>query len=191
MSNYLVSVGGSGNTFLSNFFGTWRVLKRVGVNQHQRDPNGKVEGDKLLYLFADPFNVFLSYDRRGFFRNNSHCQNIGAEYLTTQLDQKHRSLEDVLNLETDPFKLAEHFDGYWNFKDRPYDIMFARYETLGKTIPQICEFYGGEADPTKLLVKERNSDWTQQPKEIQEKLEKMYGEYRERLMTLDDIIINP
>lgn len=207
MKNYQISPGGCGTYALKNLFGdhinTFKEQSGFLVgpypdglfrfNPHQRCCESIEEGSRAVYVYGNPFNIILSYFRRNFLvAPYHHCQNIGGD-LDALMQRTSWNLEAYFSLmENDPFKLREHFYGWFEHKERSYDIMFVRYESLDSSLPEICKWYNfDESKGRDFVFKKRNSDWSESPKFVIENLERLYGQFNKELSELPNILINP
>ena len=194
MKRYLISLGGSGTGSIQTLLGD-KVNYPPTLpynNAHERDFTKPLKGSKVVYLIANPYDIILSHFRRDFLKSPYE----GAQLLGSGkelLSKKRRwLLEDFLDLKKDPMKFKEHFCGWFNHKERNYDILFAKYDYLNKSIFDICTFYNiGEEVAKSYTFRKRNVSYLNQSKEIQEKLQNMYGDLFEIYQNLEPIIINP
>jgi len=189
MRNYQLSPGGCGSCALEDFFGNHINYPRDSWNAHERDSNKPDPNSKVAYIYADPYNTILSYYRRNFLVTPYyHCQHISGDVNILNVKPSW-TLEEFLQMSEDPFRLRDHFRGWYDNKNRTYDIMFIKYESLPYTFPKLCEWFN--YDNKSFDFKSRNSEWESQSDTIKENLDRLYGAYREELSKLDDIVINP
>lgn len=188
MKVYHVSPGGCGSCSIRYFVGP--TLNQEPWNAHQRNPD-KVPADTehLVYLYNNVYDTVLSYYRRNFMKYPyDHCKHMSGN-LNILKKKREWSLEDFLKLESDPFKIEEHFYGWFNYRKHPCPILFFKYESLERNKVKLLEWYGVSKEKAMTYpVKKRNSDWRSQPKYIIELLEKNYGEFFNYQKTLEDMI---
>ena len=180
--NYQLSPGGCGSCALEDFFGNNINFPRDSWNAHQRDPSLPEAGSQVGYIFADPYNVVLSYFRRGFLQYPyDHGKHISGD-MSILMARPSWTMEDFFRLPSDPFRLQDHMEGWWNRPQRDYNIMFIRYETLTQHLPELCQWFGLSPERAKHFeFIPRNSDWEQQSGFVKENLERMYGVFDRRL----------
>lgn len=193
MKNYQLSPGGCGSCALEDFFGKAINYPRESWNAHERNFTKPEAGSKVAYIFADPCNIVLSYFRRGFLNAPYyHCRHIDGDVNSLSQKNSWGIADYFLLMDTDPFKLRDHFFGWYNNKNRDYDIMFIRYETLNDNLEELCKWYSFDTEKCKnFTFKQRNSDWKTSTEFVQLHLERLYGDFRNELLQLPDVIINP
>lgn len=156
-------------------------------SRHRRNPDIR-DADHVIYMYSNPYDTILSFHRRGFFNGPGHCQHIDGD---VEYFMKHVSggctAEEYLKLPIDSFGIEDHFYSYYNFDDRKYNIMFVKYESLEKTIPEVLKWLNSSHKLSEFKFKKRNSDWTDQPENIKELLEKKFGNHKRFLDTLPDV----
>lgn len=173
----LVTMGACGTYMMKDLIHPISLSSDIkNFNRHRRDPN--IKGvDKVVYLYSNPYDTILSYHRRGFMTKNGagHCYYIGGDcvFLNNNLNL---NLINFLKLEYDPFKLKDHFLGYLNFQERGYDILFVKYEFLNKYIDTVLDWFGCDQIATKFQLKNRKSNYQNQPSEVQYFLKKTWGD---------------
>lgn len=192
MKRYRISPGGCGNYYLQSLFRKYVNVKKETLNTHSNNPLSPDENSRVAYIYGDPFNIILSFYRRGFLSSPyTHFRHIGGDYKTMERLPEW-SLKDFLSLKKDPLFLFDHFRAWYFHDNRNYDIAFFRYESLADTIQDLCLWY--ELD--KSIIKDfsfspRSSNWKDQDISIQRGLENNYGEYKAFLDKLPDVVINP
>ena len=187
---YQVSPGSCGSCALEELFKG--RINTLPWNAHERSAPSPAEGSKVCYLFTDPYNIILSYFRRNFLVSPyDHAHHISGA-LDVLSERSSWDISSFLDLPEDPFMLESHFDGWYNHSQRNYDIMFLRYDSLKETLPSLCEWYGYPSGKSlEFTFKPRASDWTKQPPHIQEGLHRMYGSFREKILSLPHVTVNP
>ena len=183
----LITPGACGTTMMAELVGL-RALNngKYDYKRHRRDPDIR-DATHVIYMYSNPYDKILSFHRRGFLSNITHCIHVDGdvEYLKKRTDY---TLEEHLKLPIDPFGIEEHFHNYYDFDDREYNIMFVKYESLEKTIPDVLKWLNSSHMLSEFKFKNRNSDWNEQPENIKELLEKKFGNHKRFLDTLPDII---
>lgn len=193
-NKFLLSVGSSSQTYLRKVLdGVIVPHSENGWIGHERDASLPfLKGSKVMYVFTDPFEVILSYNRRGFLNHECpHIDNIrgDADYFRSK---NNWTLEKFLDNEYDFFGIEQHFYNWYNHKKRDYDIMFIKYEHLKDNFDKVCDWYEvGYEYCDKYEFKKRNSNVSDQKPEILDGLENIFGDFRKKLESLPNIIINP
>lgn len=179
-----VSYGGSGAHMLLNIMKNNPIIDTGCFEQHhiRKPPKTFSEPVKVVYIFGDPYNAILSYFRRRKEQRKTwvkeHCKNIRGEYKKIN---ENWDLLDYLKNGEDLFKLEEHFDNWTNIKEKDYQVAVLKYESTSIYIKDLLDFI--DMDPSKsdkFEFKKRKSDWRNQPKEVKDLLEKMYGGFYEK-----------
>ena len=158
-----------------------------GWSAHERNPVLVPERPtRVLYIVGNPYNQLLSFQRRGFLRAPyEHCKHVSGDVLGIS-QRPAWTLQEYLENGEDFFGLAEHFDGWWTHRDREYEIMFVRYETLPRVMVQLCDWFGIEKP---FEFRQRRSDVFKQPTFITAGLVKMYGRFAQQVCALPDCVV--
>lgn len=188
---YLVSTGGVGSCAVE----AWAHGKLCEMHNgqpwsaHTRNPKivpRDGEEVRVLYIVGNPYNQLLSFHRRGFLSAPyRHCQHVGGNVQALEW-RKEWTLEEYLDQGEDLFRLESHFDGWWKYAARRYEVMFVRYETMPTVIEGVAAWLGVEAN---FAFKPRASDVFKQPPAVREKLVEMYGRFAMRVCDLPPLII--
>ena len=195
--NYrLISPGGCGTVAFEILLTD--ILDKKHWNTHKRYPNLDLFSRRLkitkpirvFYLYGDPCNTILSYFRRGFLKYPyDHCKYLGGN-LTGLMKKDEWTLEEYLDNGVDFFKLRAHFEGWLNFSKRNYEILFFKYEYTEKYMNVIADWFELEKSKVdKFKFKKRSSDWRSQPKNIQDGLKRIYGDYLEFLDSMKSFFV--
>ena len=196
--NFLISPGGVASVALEKLFGKGREpyhLERFNAHfNHERPVNFDatlLNGGKVAYIFGDPFDIALSFFRRGFLQHPyDHCRYIGGDQKI--LAQKNEwTIEDFLQLGEDPFDIEGQFYSWYKHRDRNYDILFVKYSSLDRRIYDLAKWYGAEERAKEFTFRKRNSNWSKESDEIKTGLNNMFGSFRKFINTLPDTSINP
>jgi len=187
---YLISHGGCGTHAYLDLMYKCGKARPPGWKSHRRDPNIEITTPgRMVYLYGDPYDAMLSFDRRGFFEHESHCRNISGD-AAGMGRLRDKSLLGFLRNGIEYFDIANHVRGWMNYSARSYDIMFVKYERLAYLIPDILDYLDIPSECQKHFQwVPRQSKWQNASPEIQQRLESMFGEYREWWMGLDDKIL--
>ncbi|MCS3642377.1 hypothetical protein [Salinibacter ruber] len=176
----ITSYGGCGTTLLYRFFSEHGVYTPPAVDdwypwKHMLapPPDDKVkEGFRAVYVYADPFNATLSVFRRGF--QHELVRRMARDTSGWNTDWE---LGDFLSEGTDYFRLTEQYRK-WTEAERSYPILLLKYESMWEYLPELMTYVGlpkatADSFPEK---RPRSSSWQDEPEEVQEKLEAIYGD---------------
>ena len=188
---YLISTGCCGTKAVLTFLKQSGLIRPQAWHSHRRNPNDvKAPPDSLVYLFANPYNSILCMMSR-FNRGNAHIKNIGGDIggYSNFRPKGGWNIESYLKHGKDFFMLENHFDIWYN---SGHNVMFVKLERLPEVWPVILERWG--MDPKTVdqgfELKERNSNWQQQPDNIKQGLQNMLGKFYARYQAFDDYFIN-
>ena len=209
-ANYLISPGSVGSTYLENLFGTRIKSVKTDYNAHERNSNLAIFNDsKVCYRFGNPYDIVLSYFRRGFMVfPYQHTSNISGDLNTLckvpsfisssfpnsfcWFGKPSWNLDEYLELDSDPFKLEEHFLNWYKNPGRNYEIMFLKYETLNDHIEDLCSWFNIDKKyADKYQRKTRNSNYKKLNNKRLEKMKKLYGRFFDFTDNLPNVITNP
>ena len=145
------------------------------------------DGFRAVYLFSHPMNAILSVFRRDFQKWHARAMNRDDNYSEWNDDWE---LADFLKQDVDHFRMGEQFHG-WTRADRSYPILLLKFDALWDRLPEVFAFLGlpSEAMGEFPERRERHSDWTDEPEEVQRGLEQMYGELRREVKEAPDLKI--
>ncbi len=208
--HYMITHGACGTTMFIS------LLKELGSsgptgghywNQHSRicreTNRGKVQSliglvknldipdhANLVYLYSNPMNALISLTNRGFLNvPNAHCLNMDGD-IEGLGSRNSWTLEEYLDNGIDYFKFQDHFATWFEYSQRRYNIMFVRYESLDRLLPEVMEWWGFDrSNAMRLSIHARKSDWTQQPEKIRKGLVNMFNHHNDYLLGLDDKIV--
>lgn len=191
----LVSPGGCGTFFMRDVVlreNYNKFFEAEKANTHRPNPNmpPNFKG-KIIYLYSNPYNMILSFFKRGFLKSPYlHCKYIGGNLAEISKKEEWK-LQEYLENGIDFFNLEKHFHNWFEFSQRNYEIMFVKYEFLQYSIEKILDWYGlpDRIDYFKSNFRKRKSNWTNQKIEIIEGLYKIYGSHKEFLDGLAEIEI--
>lgn len=187
----VTSFGGTGTTMLYEFLEehdvnipsdhpNWRPWKHLPVPPE----DGEVkDGFRAVYVFGNPMNAVLSVFRRDYQR--WHIRNMRDD--VTEPKNPDWGLEEFLQRSEDPFRMAKHFRE-WVCANRSYPILCLNFDALWEHLPEFFAFAGL---PTCCLDqfperRERNSDWTEEPKHVRRELKRMYGGLEDEVSTHEE-----
>lgn len=125
---FLFSQGGSGTGYtLKNF--DWHE----GIyGRHDRNPIFKNEDDKFVYLFNNPIDILLSFQRRGFLSAREAINNLQGD-----LSYDIKDIVEYARKGKDYFQFENHFDSFFNQKNKG---LFIKFEGLDKGWDEIEKF---------------------------------------------------
>lgn len=179
----LASIGGVGSTALARHIGS---IADKTPREHAYSPVlFEAEKDiKLGFVFGNPYNSILSIFRRNY--QSMHVKAMNDQSDTIYNDLKNISLLEYLERGVDEFYLERQLSNWTNQEGVKHPTILIKYEGLEGNIEKILEFFECSR---RFVVKSRTSSWEQQPKEVRLALQRMYGEYHERVMKMEDITI--
>ncbi len=189
---YLFGTGGSGMTFLKRKLG-W-VNKEPESTQHFRYLNKKFMGvkidvptdAKIVYLFAHPFDVMLSFERRGFLaKYDMAVSNLQGEIEKYKKFKIH-NLNDYLSHNTDLFMFGHHFNSFYKL---PNKVLFIKYEALEQNIKFISRWAGITID-TDEGFKDRASNFSKSDCKTIRGLIDIHGGWADHYNNLPDYFTN-
>ena len=182
MRNHFIGPGGCGMHFMRSLF-----EDEASCFTHTRRIDSVQKGDKVLYIFVDPYNAVLSYDRRGFLKQSHHVRNIEGDIEGFNQGSPW-DLSKFLSNGTDFFLLYDHFNRWYMHHEREYEIAFVKYESLSTSMDSVCEFFG--LPHKQFSYKARNSDWNNLDEQELAMLQSMYGDYHKVWSELPDFFIH-
>ncbi len=188
----LTSFGGTGTTMLYEF------LESRGLNVPIANDSGQWKhmpapphdrfakpGFRAVYLVGDPMDAVLSVFRRNYqmYHVRRMLGDMGSWSDTI-------TLEAYLDRGVDLFKAIDQFENWFN-APRDYPILFVKYRSLWKHLPELFAFAGLPSDRLKEFPqeKQRHSSWQDEPPDVRKKLLGVYGELAGRIEELPDIFI--
>lgn len=150
---------------------------------HDYPPESLSVGVKVIWTFADPFDVVASVKAIVSGEDDSF-----GEYGVNFIEEHFRNLRadpadiDKL-LDRDAMNLERHFDRW--YRPQGFDCLVVRYETMWNNIEKMRSFLDLPLSlPPQRERKHKFSDFTPSEKE---KVRKVYGGLREKIMKADDI----
>lgn len=138
---------------------------------------------RACFLYGDPFHSVLSVFRRGLHVRHERSMSRSIPGYRPVL-RKSTSVADYLAEGEDRFFLHQHLDSWLGYEGRRVRILAVKYEALGDHIAEILEFL---ECPRPFEVRPRTSRYEEQPPEIREGLERMYGDLRRRIQGLSSL----
>jgi len=186
MANLLITQGCTGTYSIIDVLGDHFNFGRGHgkINHHCRNPNMDPDRQisfaksKLVYVFCNPYDYTISSFTRSeeFNRVHNAADQCDADYNYFN-ERKGQTLREYLEDPYDAFKYEEHARGYLENPERKYELLFMKYECLEQHgILPLINFWGvTNVNPASYTFKKRKSDWTSQPDDIKELLEKKYG----------------
>jgi hypothetical protein len=201
------SFGGVGSKLLVKWLlGPGQKERRyASTHYHWRLPPLRVnEGQRIIYMFGDPRDAIVSFFQRRISRHERHgFDNFSRTKESPALDWPLKALRHIeadtsgfsiewdlaeyLAQERDYFRLEEHLD-FWLGAKRNYDIVFVKYETLWDNFDVLRNLFclPSRAIPERVA---RRADWKAEPPEIQTALNRVYGEFAERIASLPSVFL--
>lgn len=179
----LCSMGGVGSTALARHIGS---IADKTVREHAYSPS--VYNDesqiKLGYVFGNPYNSVLSVFRRGY--QSMHANAMNANSDTSAADISNMSIESYLERGIDEFRLERQLDNWLNPALTKHPIILIKYEDLASSIGDVLAFFDCDKP---FEVRTRKSSWLDQSPTIVAGLEKMYGDFNERVNAMPAITV--
>lgn len=175
MKKIMISTGGAGTEIMQYNFDFDYV-------SHER---GMKMPSKFLYLFAHPYNILLSFDRRNFISND-----MGIRQL--QGDEGSAKLNDITNLNSylstgiDCFKFGEHFNNYYSQNSIG---LFVKFEGLAKNIEKVIAFLDLKRENDR-EIRERISNYKNLDNSMLNKMNNIHGKYADFFEKLPMIFTN-
>jgi hypothetical protein len=189
---YLFGTGGSGMTYLKRKLG-W-VNKEPESTQHFRYLNKEFMGvkidiptdSKIVYLFAHPFDVLLSFERRGFLAKYDMAVANLQGNIEKYRKLKIHNLNDYVNHQKDLFMFGHHFNSLYNL---PNKVLFIKYEKLNENIKFIARWSGVSIDTNEEL-KDRESNFSKCDCKTLKGLIDIHGGWADHYNNLPDYFTN-
>lgn len=158
-------------------------------DKHCLDPELLPEVKKGLevracFIYGDPFHSVLSVFRRGLQQRHEKSMARSIPGYRPVL-RKDTTVREYLEAGVDRFFLGRHLENWVDYPGSKVGILAVKYEALGEHIQEILAFLQCDRP---FEVRSRKSRYENQPPEIQEGLERMYGELRERVEALPTLI---
>jgi hypothetical protein len=181
MKTYLYSCGGSGYTYLKHLL-NWH--DPTVHNPHQRI-SVLGQGVKFVYVFANPYDVLLSFEKRGYLNN---VNAVGLLQGDVNYFRAHgcKGLDHYLDLETDCFMFGHHFNSYYTNAGTG---LFVKYEALADKLEAMREWAGVEYIQ-KIPFAKRTSDYANLPAEKRDKLRARHGRWFDHCQRLPSFFTN-
>ena len=178
MKNFLFSQGGSGTEYtLLNFDWSEGLFFR-----HQRIVNFREETDKFVYIFNNPIDILMSFERRGFLNIKNAVVNLQGDISF----KPPMNLDDIANSNIDFFDFENHFERFFNQVNKG---LFIKFEALDEGWVEIEKFTGLKRK-TDFVWKEKVSHIDKYSKETIDKLNLMYSDWIQKYNALDSIFYN-
>jgi len=172
---YLVSTGGAGTHFLYHCYGN-NKLKGNNKNwmQHQRTPKITDTDFKVIYLYAHPIDILMSFYRRGFLKGLDAANNLGGNMAEMEKIMG-CDIEGYANNGANVFMFKTHAMGWIDYlKQEKISALILKYEAIKDHKLTLDKFIG---QPAKTFEwKQRNSSWKDLSPEVIEKLEQVHRE---------------
>jgi hypothetical protein len=125
---FLFSQGSSGTGYtLKNF--DWHE----GIyGRHDRNPIFKNKDDKFVYLFNNPIDILLSFQRRNFLKGREAIKNLQGD-----LSYNVNDIVEYARNNKDYFLFENHFNSFFNQENKG---LFIKFEGLDKGWDEIESF---------------------------------------------------
>lgn len=152
-------------------------------------------GFRAIYLYSDPRNIVLSVFRR----NIQHChlermgqvsRRFGIPVERPARNPDSWKLQDLLNLESDPFRIQEQFLN-WTKAKRDYPIMIVQFDSLWSRLPELFSFTGLPTQKMNSFPerRKRHSRWQDLEAEGKKRLNGMYEDIVQQVGEYPDFTI--
>jgi len=136
------------------------------------------------FVFGNPYHAVLSVFRRDLHRRHEKSMSKTLPGYRPVLRKDTTALE-YLRGGVDRFFFEKHLDNWIGYEGEAVKVLAVKYENLGDHIGEIMSFLGC---PRPFEVRPRTSRFDQEPDSVQEGLEAMYGELKERIDALPSLI---
>lgn len=139
---------------------------------------------RACFVFGNPYHAILSVFRRELHRRHEKSMSKTLPGYRPVLRKDTTALE-YLRGGVDRFFFEKHLDNWIGYEGEAVKVLAVKYENLGDHIGEIMSFLGC---PRPFEVRPRTSRFHQEPDSVQEGLEAMYGELKERIDALPSLI---
>jgi len=179
----MTSMGGVGSTALARHIGS---VSDKTVREHAWSPEvyDDFSNIRLGYMYGTPYNAVLSLFRRNYQHMHAKAMHAGAG--TQPADLRGMSLDEFLENGRDEFFIERQFNNWVHGSDPRHPIVLIKYDELSSNIDQVLEFFGVRDSFT---VKQRSSDFQDQPEHIRKGLERIYGDLNEKILAMPGVKI--
>ena len=197
------SIGGVGSKMLLRWlYDNDANAPLSASHEHWRIPPLNVrQNQTTLYVFGDPVDTTLSFFGR---RDRLHSGHGFQPHTRERPGGKAFALRGLLNSESvpdalseedtavsyiahgvDQFRIEEHLNN-WLYANRPYPVLFLRYETLWRHASVLEDLLGKPAGsfPEQVMRAARSLDL---PVEVREAYDALFAPHRDRLAALPDV----
>ena len=182
MKTHLYSPGGSGYTYLKSIL-DWGNAAIIN-NPHQRGALFQ-EGEKFVYIFANPYDVLLSFERRRYLHdiNAVGLMQGDVNYFRTY---GCKGLDHYLGLKKDCFRFGQHSNAYYT---NPHLGLFVKYEALAERMDDIRDWSGLEFTQ-QVPFSRRSSNHAVLGKEMLKELYAAHGRWYDHYRRLPGFFTN-
>ena len=151
---------------------------------------------RLIYIFGDPILSILSIFNRQL-QLDRHYECVAGSYFKLSdmtLLLKMRSLKSYLASDLGAFPLRQHFHN-WRTAPTQHPVLFMRSETIWDNFDVLQSFLDLPKEAMDLFPKKKKRHSAKEilnltPRQ-QEKLNQLYGDFKEELKQMPDIYIRP
>jgi len=199
--------GASGTRFLTNTLRHYLPSPPLGgrLGLHHRNnthaPYSEISPEcfkeldlRVIFLYADPRNIFLSILKKDIVRMHSHMKFLGCSEEEMKDIRRHHiernvGTDDVYRVaeEIDEFcGLENHFDS-WLYSNAPFKIAFIKYEILLSNSESIADFVSIGPRNTERFCKRLSENWSPRTsnyntlsKETRQGLDRLFGSLVEK-----------
>jgi hypothetical protein len=189
MSAYLFGTGGSCLTFLKRKFKF--INEAPESSQHFKLFDKKYLGrfdikpeDKIVYSFANPYNILLSFSRRGFFTKQFALPDALNGDGKSFLKLKEPTLECYLNYGLDMFNFGNHFQCFYSL---PNPVLIIKDESIDFGI---IKHWADVDIKSEEGLQKRNSNYTKIDKSVLSKMQNIHGKWAAHYEKLPTIFSN-
>jgi hypothetical protein len=175
---FLFSQGGSGTEYtLLNFDWNEGLYSR-----HQRTVNFRNKEDKFVYIFNNPINILMSFERRGFFEIKGAVNNLQGD-VSFKPPMK---LSQIADSGLDYFHFQDHFERFMSQKNKG---LFIKFEGLDVGWNEIEKFTSLKRK-TEFAWKQKGSSLETHSDETISKLKNIYGDWISRYNEMPNFFYN-
>ena len=190
----VASFGGVGTTFLLKYLAQYRQTNHRfdadGIKHSPLPPISLNRNIKFIYVFGSPQLAAVSLFQRNFqYRQSKKLQKWSKKNISPIPESM--TLQEYVSQGIDKFHFKNHFDNWYERYLSVHPTMFIRYETIYDNLESIQEFLNLPQDFLDRFPKRKNRTavWEKISTETRQKLDRLYGDFSNKLARLDDVEI--
>lgn len=170
---YLISTGGAGTHFLYHCYGRAKLKgNKKNWMQHQRQAKIEDTNFRVIYLYAHPIDILMSFYRRGFLKGLDAVNNLGGD-MEEMKKIAGCNLEGYANNGVNVFQFKSHTLGWIDYLKREFiPSLILKYEAIRDHKPLLDRFIGTSAKT--FVWQQRQSSYANLPEDLAAKLEHVH-----------------